>query len=128
VVNYSASIPSWLREGTAVRQEPWFKRLRMAGVLKEAKEKDAWMTLDQILNQKGYPDAGAVNLFYAQSYALVETLQRSGTREQFAQFCRAAQNSPALSAARDVYGLDGNELSHRWEEHENDLISLLETP
>jgi hypothetical protein len=128
VLNYSGGIPTWLREGTAVRQEPWFKRIRMAKVIREAKEKGRLMTLDQLLQQKGYPNADGVNLFYSQSYALVEAIQQAGNREQFTQFCREAVERPPLEAAERVYGLNREELTKSWERHQDDLMSLLDKP
>ncbi len=128
VVNYKSTIPTWLREGTAVRQEPWFKRLRMAHVIREARDGGKLMTMEQVTGQKGYPDASLVNLFYSQSYALVEAIQQSGTREQFAQFCRLAENVEPLAAVRQVYGIDTAELKTRWEKHQTDLVSLLDAP
>ena len=125
-MHYSGSNPTWLREGTAVRQEPWFKRMRMARVMRETRNDGKLMTLEQIIEQKGYPSAEMVDLFYAQSYALVAAIQRSGSTEQFTQFCRQTCTMKALAAIKQVYGLDRDELIKRWKKHEADLMSLLD--
>lgn len=126
VVHYHGSNPIWLREGIAVRQEPWFKRMRMARIIREAQNDGKLLTLEQVIEQKGYPPGELVDLFYAQSYALVTALQRSGGKEQFTQFCRQACTAKALAAVKEVYGLDRDELEKRWKKHEADLMSLLD--
>jgi len=128
VVGYSGRIPIWLREGAAVRREPWFKRIHLSRAIRDAAKTGKLMTLEQILTQKGYPEEKRVKLFYAQSYALVETLEQAGTREQFTRFNREILRKEALEAARDVYGLGKQELVRRWKKHENNLIGLLENP
>jgi hypothetical protein len=100
----------------------------MATAIKEARARNALMSFDDILAQKRYPPGEAVKLFYAQSYALVEAIQRSGTKSQFATFCRLAQITRTIEAVKQVYGIDGDELKKRWEQHEDDLVSLLQTP
>ena len=127
VIHYSRANPTWLREGIAVRQEPWFKRFRMARIIQEAQADGKLLTLEQIVTQKGYPDAKLVDLFYAQSYALVEALERTGTRGQFTQFCRQVTSMEPLEAIKQVYGLDRDEVLECWKKHEADLVSLLDT-
>ena len=124
VINYSGFLPTWLREGIAVRQEPWFKRIHMAKVIKRESESGELPTLDDVVNQKGYPDADKVDLFYAQSYVLVEALERAGTREQFTRLCRSPRGTHALAAIKAIYGLDREELTVLWKKHEKNLISL----
>jgi len=128
IVSYSSATPTWLREGLAVLQEPWFKRLRMARVIREAREKGSLLELDQVLDQQGYPDADKVNLFYSQSYSLVEAIQRAGTKEQFVDFLRQATKIKALDAVKQVYGLSREALVTSWKKHEADLASLLDEP
>jgi len=128
IVSYSSGTPTWLREGLAVGQEPWFKRMRMARVIRETRQKGGLLELDQILGQQGYPDPEQVNLFYAQSYALVEALQRSGSKQQFVEFCRQVINAKPLDAVQRVYGLSRDGLTASWKKHEADLASLLDEP
>lgn len=126
VINYTGGSPTWLREGIAVRQEPWWKRIRMAKVIREARKQDNLLKLEEILNQQGYPDGKLVNLFYAQSYALVEALRRAGSKGQFVRFCRQVLDRDALKIIKAVYGLDREALVEHWEKHESDLVSLLD--
>jgi hypothetical protein len=127
-VSYSSATPTWLREGLAVLQEPWFKQMRMARVIRETHEKGGLRELDQVLDQQGYPDAEGVNLFYSQSYALVEAIQRAGTKEQFLEFLRQATKMKPLDAVKQVYGLSKDGLTASWKKHEADLASLLDEP
>ena len=128
IVSYSSATPTWLREGLAVLQEPWFKQMRMARVIRETHEKGGLRELDQVLDQQGYPDAEGVNLFYSQSYALVEAIQRAGTKEQFLEFLRQATKMKPLDAVKQVYGLSKDGLTASWKKHEADLASLLDEP
>lgn len=82
------------------------------------------MTLDQILSQVGYPKEDLVNVFYAQSYALVEAIYRSGNPDQFTLFCKEALHGDAVRAYQLLYGLDRQELTKRWQKQQDDLISL----
>jgi tetratricopeptide (TPR) repeat protein len=128
IVLYSGGTPTWLREGLAVGQEPWFKRIRLARVIRETRQTGGLLELDQILNQQGYPEAEQVNLFYAQSYALVEAIQRAGSKQQFVQFCRQVINTKPLDAVNQIYGLSRDGLIASWKQHEADLTSLLDEP
>ena len=128
VVNYAGRMPIWLREGIAVRQEPWFKRFRMARAIRDARKDGKTMTLDEIFAQKGYPEESRVKVFYAQAYALVETLERAGTREQFMAYNHLLLQRKPLDALQTVYGLDRDAFQKRWQKHENDLIALLSAP
>lgn len=99
-----AKLPSWIDEGTAVyaQTEPGDNYV---GAFESAARGNRLIPFSQM----GTPsnDAGRVNLFYGQSYAMVQYLIDKGGPSQYAEFFATIKSGKRFDAAlEEVYGFD----------------------
>jgi hypothetical protein len=105
------TLPAWLDEGTAVygQQSPeGFGR-----AVEQAIDRGNVFTLRQITSSPGDPDA--VNLFYGQSWSVVNYLVETHGAEKFAQLFAEIKSGKRIDAALEaVYGFDQDGLDNEW--------------
>lgn len=116
MLDYSTEMPSWLREGTAVHFEPWFKHRYLAEILTQERNSDKFFQLEDLVQTKGYPEESRVSLFYAESVVLVEALLKSKDLPTFQRFCRLSLVRPFHEAVQGAYGMTEEEVRKLWEE------------
>lgn len=109
-----SQLPSWLDEGTAV----WAQRSPGSGYLGAlglAIQADRTLNLRSMQSATNRPEE--VNLFYGQSFSVVDYLLTSFGRERFAELYRVYhEGSPIDRALEQVYGTDTNGLYNAWRE------------
>lgn len=95
----NGAIPLWLEEGVASYQEK--SRYSMADrVVREAVEKESFMPLEKLSSLDLLTaDNDTVQLFYLESFSLVEFLLKKFGREAFMHFCRSLRDKKNLEKA-----------------------------
>ncbi|MDI6605756.1 MAG: peptidase MA family metallohydrolase [Candidatus Omnitrophota bacterium] len=95
----NGAIPLWLEEGVASYQEKL--RYSMADrVVREAVEKENFMPLEKLSSLNLLTaDQDTVQLFYLESFSLIEFLLRKFGREAFMHFCRSLRDKKNLEEA-----------------------------
>ena len=108
------SLPSWIDEGTAV----WAQQAPgggYSGAVAIAVQGDRTLSLRSMQSPSNRPDE--VNLFYGQSYSVVEFLISRDGPEQFAELFRVHREGARIDdALLAVYGLDQNAVYNAWRE------------
>jgi len=109
---FHAPIPRWLDEGLAMYNEgslPDYNR----DALEEAIRSDTLISVRSLSAYTG--DPALVDLFYGESYSIVEYLLDTYGRDKMVEllgvFKRGSHQEDAL---QEVYGLGLNELDERW--------------
>lgn len=105
-------LPSWVDEGVAV----WAQSsvgLGYSSALDFAVRTDNVFSLRSMQAASG--NVGDVNIFYGQSYSVVDYLITQYGQAQFAEFFRVSRaGSPIDRALEQVYGVDQNGLYNEW--------------
>jgi hypothetical protein len=105
------TLPAWLDEGTAVygQNDPE----GFGGAIEQAIDRGNVFTLRQITSSPGDPNA--VNLFYGQSWSVVNYLNETYGPEKFAQlFAEVKRGKRIDDALEAVYGFDQDGLDNEW--------------
>lgn len=111
---YTTRISTWLKEGLAVHNEPWFKRRFLAEVLQQDQQTQKGFTLQELTAQRGYPAEARVRIFYAESLGLVETLIALKDMETFNRFTQLSTTKPFAEAVKETYGLSMQDVERAW--------------
>ncbi|HEY4669607.1 MAG TPA: peptidase MA family metallohydrolase [Tepidiformaceae bacterium] len=98
-----ASLPSWLDEGTAVIAQSTPGN-NYTGAFEAAARSNRLIPFAQMVSPSN--EAGQVNLFYGQAYAMTLYLIEKGGPEQFAEFFATIKSGTRFDAAiEQIYGL-----------------------
>ncbi len=87
-LSYRPDIPLWASEGLAVDNEPAFKHRFYANVIALAAKQNRLIRIRDLLAFTSYPGEKEVELFYAQSHALVRYLVKRRGFKRFLKFLR----------------------------------------
>ena len=105
------SLPAWLDEGTAVYAQGDPEGFR--GAVERAIDRGNVFSVRSITSYQG--DPSKVNLFYGQSWSLVNFLIDTYGGEQFAQLFAEIKGGVTTDAALEtVYGFDQDGLENEW--------------
>jgi tetratricopeptide (TPR) repeat protein len=116
-LNYPASLPLWASEGFAVYVEPEYLHSHFRRLLKHAKERERLIPLRDVLAASEYPDETLVDLFYAESFSLVEFLIRQKGIRGFIDLLRDLNDAEAdwAMVLRRRFGFPSSlALENRW--------------
>jgi hypothetical protein len=105
------TLPAWLDEGTAVfgQGDPE----GFGNAVEQAIDRGAVFSLRQITSSPG--DPSAVNLFYGQSWSVVNYLVERYGPEKFAQLFAEVKSGKRIDTALEaVYGFDQDGLDNEW--------------
>ena len=116
-LSYPTQLPLWANEGFAVSEEPVFVHRHYRRILARERAQGHLIPLSRLLESRTYPDAREINLFYAQSFGVVDyLLARRGTAT-FLRFLRDVSSAtrPLEAALRKYYGFRSiTALENRW--------------
>jgi tetratricopeptide (TPR) repeat protein len=115
-LNYPQGVPLWANEGFAVLREPPHFQKYLRRILAEELSRKKIIPLRELLAQTDYPQ-DQVELYYAESFSLVEFLVELESLNTFVQFVKAiAVPRPDLDAAlKSHFDLWGRQaLENRW--------------
>ncbi|MEZ4502730.1 MAG: peptidase MA family metallohydrolase [Dehalococcoidia bacterium] len=108
------SLPSWIDEGTAV----WAQQAPgggYSGAVAIAVQGDRTLSLRSMQSPSNRPEE--VNLFYGQSFSVVDYLINEYGREQFAELYRVHREGARIDdALMQVYGLNQDGVYNAWRE------------
>ena len=119
---YNKAIPLWLEEGVASYQQKL--KYSMAGArVREAIKKNNFMTLERLgsFNVTSTMDNDTAELFYAESFSIVDFLIKEFGRDSFVLFCQNLRDKNNLErAVASVYPFSNvKELEQGWERYLN---------
>ncbi|MEM7166440.1 MAG: tetratricopeptide repeat protein [Planctomycetota bacterium] len=77
------TIPVWVEEGVATREEPPHKQSYYRRVVAEANAAGELFSVATLLSHNDYPDAARIKVFYAQCNSVIGFLQEKLTRKKF---------------------------------------------
>lgn len=120
--------PLWVDEGIAVLSEKADMKLAHQKRLDQLFERGRWLSAEQLMTMKNYPDEDLRDLFYAESVSLVEFLVRHRGAREFIEFVRTASSKEYESELRRVYGFTNfKQLEDSWAQHVHAAIASRKT-
>jgi len=107
------SIPEWLDEGLAVRQE------ETSGAYWHVLKTSAPLPLRRLLNERAPAESKAQNtLFYASAFSFTDMLIEKNGMQGIHRFIRSLKGNGIEHALREVYGAASiSDLQKQWKEH-----------
>ncbi len=116
-LGYPRHMPLWANEGTAVMSEPGFKQAYYLRHLGQAALQRRLFAIKELLACREYPPKERVDVFYAQSFSLVQYLVTRGTFERFIAFLKDYRDDSDWDTWKHHYRIAGApQLELEWEE------------
>jgi hypothetical protein len=116
-LDYPRHLPLWANEGLAVMSEPGFKQAYYLRHLYQAARQRRLLAIKELISFRDYPPKERVDIFYAQSFSLVQYLVTRGTFERFIAFLKESHDDDDWEVWKRHYRIAGApQLELEWEE------------
>ena len=115
-MNYQRDVPLWLGEGIAMLSEPAFHQNHRLRLITAQSRSNRLLPLATLVKLAAYPqDKDQAELFYAQSYSLVDFLVQTYGIDKLWRFGHQFSTTSVATAFQNVYGLASiDELEREW--------------